>query len=85
MNIDIILVLLVAAVVGLALLAPTVEGIEQKDPSTTRPSVSVSLARTWTSPVKDQPRPYTADTDCKKIAGNLAGVECADPDGNPLA
>lgn len=98
MKVDLILVLLVVAVVGLAILAPTVEGLEQKGPYTPRPAVPVSMAGTWPSPwlypttvgdttesAKDRPRPYAADINCKKIAGNLAGVECADPDGNPLA
>jgi hypothetical protein len=98
MKFDLILVLLVVAVVGLAIMAPTVEGLEQNVPYTIRPEVPVSMAGTSPSPwlysttigdttesAKDRPRPYATDIDCKKIAGNLASVECADPDGNPLA
>lgn len=98
MKVDLIVILLIAAVIGLVLIAPTIEGLEQKGPYTTRPAVPISMAGTWPSPwlypttVSDttesqnkRPRPYATDIDCKKIAGNLAGVECADADGNPLA
>ena len=98
MKVDLTLVLLIAAAIGLVLIAPTIEGLKQRGPYTSRPAVPISMAGSWPSPwlypttvsdttesAKNRPRPYSTNIDCKKIAGNLASVECADPDGNPLA
>ena len=96
MEFDPILLLLVIVALGLIFVAPTIEGLEQKGPYSTRPVVPISMAGTWPSPwlypttidstdQHDHPRPFATDTDCNRIAGNLASVECADPDGNPIA
>jgi len=86
MKVDPILVLLVAVALGLVFIAPTIEGLDQNGPSTAQPWPSPWLHPTTLNATEEQdrPRPFSSDSYCKRVAGNLANIECADPNGNTL-
>ena len=80
MKVDFLLILLLLAAIGLVMLAPSIEGIDQKLPVTT----SDWLYPTTTEKEQSRPRPFSTGTDCKKIAGYLSSTECPDPTGNNI-